>query len=121
MKTLGEKIRYVRNLRGWSQEEVADKLNISLPAYSKIERNKTDVSFSRLNQVADVLKITLIDLLSLSPNGSEQFNLQKLLAEKENEIIKLQSKLIELLELKSPGQKKIDGHPTDDKRPAPNV
>jgi transcriptional regulator with XRE-family HTH domain len=108
VKTLGEKIRYIRNLKGWSQEEVADKLGISLPAYSKIERNKTDVGFSRLNQIADVLHIKLVDLLSLSANDPEQLNLQKLLAEKENEIIKLQNKLIELLELNSAASKHRD-------------
>jgi transcriptional regulator with XRE-family HTH domain len=99
----------MRNLRGWSQEEMADKLKISLPAYSKIERNKTDIGFSRLNQIADTLKIKLVDLLSLSANNSQQFDLQKLLAEKENEIIKLQAKLIELLEVKPQNSRFTDG------------
>jgi transcriptional regulator with XRE-family HTH domain len=98
MKTLGDKIRYFRNLKGWSQDDMADKLEISLPAYSKIERNITDVSISRLTQIAKVFGITVIDLLSVSTKPSEQSDLQKLLREKDKEINKLQKKVIELLE-----------------------
>ena len=98
MKTLGDKIRYYRNLKSWSQNDMADKLDVSLPAYSKIERNITDVSFSRLNQIAKVFGITAVELLSLSTKPSEQTDLQKALREKDKEINKLQKKVIELLE-----------------------
>ena len=101
MKTLGDKIRYFRNLKNWNQEEIAHRLNISLPAYSKIERNITDVNLSRLNQIAKVLGISIIELLSLSLKPLEQTDLQKLLIEKEKEINKLQKKIIELLEKKN--------------------
>ena len=100
MKTLGDKIRYFRNIKGWSQEEMADKLELSLPAYSKIERNITDVGFKRLTQIAKVLGITVVDLLSVSSKPSEQSDLQKLLNERDKEINKLQKKIIELLEKK---------------------
>jgi transcriptional regulator with XRE-family HTH domain len=100
MKTLGDKIRYFRNLKDWSQEEMADKLNLSLPAYSKIERNVTDVGFKRLTQIAKTLGISIVDLVSVSAKPSEQTDLQKLLLEKDKEIQKLQKKVIELLENK---------------------
>ena len=100
MKTLGQKIRYVRNIKDWSQVEMADKLNVSLPAYSKIERDITDLSFSRLNQIAKVFGMTVIELLSVSSKPSEQTNLQKTLVEKEKEINLLQKKIIELMEKK---------------------
>lgn len=101
MKTIGDKIRYFRNLKNWSQEEIAHRLNISLPAYSKIERNITDVSFSRLNQIAKVYGITLIELLSVASKPAEQTDISKLLIEKEKEINKLQKRIIELLEKKN--------------------
>ena len=100
MKTLGDKIRYFRNLKGWSQEDIADKLGISLPAYSKIERNITDVNYSRLCQLAKLFGISVIELLSISNKGAIQSDTQKIIAEKEQEIIKLQRKIIELLEKK---------------------
>ena len=64
MKSLGEKIRYYRNLKGWSQEEFAYKLDMSLPAVSKIERDITDVSFSRLKQISKTLNVTVSELVS---------------------------------------------------------
>lgn len=100
MKTLGDKIRYFRNLKDWSQEEMADKLSLSLPAFSKIERNITDVGFKRLTQIAKVFGITVVDLLSVSSKPGEQTDLQKALAERDKEINRLQKKIIELLEKK---------------------
>jgi len=37
MNTLGKKIRLLRHQKGWSQEDVAKRLDISIPAFSKIE------------------------------------------------------------------------------------
>lgn len=79
---------------------MADKLNLSLPAYSKIERNITDVGFKRLTQIAKAFGITVIELLSASESGITQTDLQKALAERDKEINKLQKKIIELLEKK---------------------
>jgi len=100
MKTLGDKIRYFRALKNWSQIEMADKLDISLPAYSKIERNITDISFSRLNQIAKTFNISVIELLSISSRPNEQKDYKKIILEKEKEIIKLQKKIIALLDKK---------------------
>lgn len=79
---------------------MADKLNLSLPAYSKIERNITDVGFKRLTQIAKTFGLTVVELLSASESGITQTDLQKLLAERDKEINKLQKKIIELLEKK---------------------
>lgn len=101
MNTIGEKIRYFRKLKGLSQEDLAHELDISLTAYSKIERNITDVSFSRLTQVADVLKVSLLDLLIADQNyislKDEIQQLKLTVAEKNQEIINLQSQLISFL------------------------
>lgn len=100
MKSLGEKIRYYRTLRDWTQDDMADKMKLSLPAYSKIERNITDVSYSRLKQIAQIFGITLAELVTLSDKPLESETLRKELAEKEKEINQLQKKIIELLEQK---------------------
>jgi len=61
-----EKIRFIRLLKGWSQEEMAGKLVISVNAYAKIERGATDINLSRLKQVAEVLHTELSELFNLS-------------------------------------------------------
>ncbi len=61
-----EKIRLVRQLKGWSQEEVATKLEMSPNGYGSIERGETDINLSRLEQIAALFGIKLADLLELN-------------------------------------------------------
>lgn len=69
---LYDKIRFMRIFKGWSQEEMADKLHMALSGYAKIERGKTDVNYSRLQQIAKVLEVELSDLVGL--NEKNVFN-----------------------------------------------
>ena len=69
-------------------------------AYSKIERNITDVGFKRLTQIAKAFGVTVVELLSVSSKPGEQTDLQKLLAERDKEITELQKKILEPLEKK---------------------
>ncbi len=61
---INEKIKFIRSLKSWTQEQVANKLGISTHAYAKIERGETDVNFSRLQQFAEIMNIDLLQLLS---------------------------------------------------------
>ena len=61
---LNEKIKVFRKNLGLTQENMAAKLGISTNAY-KIEQGKTDVNFSRLEQIADAMEIDLPQLLGL--------------------------------------------------------
>ncbi|MBO0931206.1 helix-turn-helix domain-containing protein [Fibrella aquatilis] len=60
----GERIRLTRLQRGLSQENVADLLGLSTTAYGDIERGKTELTVSRLIQIAGLLDTTAIRLLS---------------------------------------------------------
>jgi len=60
-----EKIRFMRQSKGWSQEEMANKLSLSVNGYANIERGETDVQLSRLEQIAATLEIELLELLNL--------------------------------------------------------
>lgn len=61
-----EKIRFIRQLKGWSQEETAQKLEMSTNGYGSIERGDTDVNLSRLKQLAEVFDVRLSDLVDSS-------------------------------------------------------
>lgn len=104
MNALGKKIRLLRHQKGWSQEDVAKRLDISIPAFSKIETGITDVNLSRLNQISKLFGLSLVQLLSTS-NSEEDRQVQeeldelnRRLQEREVEVIELQKKVIELYE-----------------------
>lgn len=59
-----EKIRLQRLQRGLSQENMADLLGLSTTAYGDIERGKTELTLSRLNQIAQVLDVAPVTLLT---------------------------------------------------------
>lgn len=59
MTNVGDKIRGIRTLKGVSQENLAEMLGLSLPAYADIERGKKEVTIKRLEQIAEKLGVTL--------------------------------------------------------------
>ena len=104
MKTLGKKIRLLRHQKGWSQEDVAKRLDISIPAFSKIETGITDINLSRREQIATLFEMGVVQLLTLNEVDQDQKfiteleNVNKRLTDRENEVIELQKKVIELFE-----------------------
>lgn len=104
MKTLGKKIRLLRHQKGWSQEDVAKRLDISIPAFSKIETGITDINLSRLEQIANLFEMSVVQLLTFNDTEYEQKyvneleNVNKKLMDRETEVIDLQKKVIELFE-----------------------
>ncbi len=70
---LHKKIRFMRMYKGWSQEEMADKLHMALSGYAKIERGKTDVNYSRLQQIANIFEVELSDLVGLNEKNVLDF------------------------------------------------
>lgn len=104
MKTLGKKIRLLRHQKGWSQEDVAKRLDISIPAFSKIETGITDINLSRLEQISTLFEMTIVQLLTFNDTEQQEKYVSELdtatkkLQEREVEIIELQKKIIELFE-----------------------
>ena len=64
-----EKIRLIRELNKWSQEEMAEKLAMSAGEYAKIERGETQLNIPRLEQLAAIFKVDMWDLLKSGNNG----------------------------------------------------
>jgi transcriptional regulator with XRE-family HTH domain len=114
---LHEKICLLRKIKGWSQEDMADKLQMSVHGYANIERGETDVQLSRLEQISQVLGVELQDLFGMNDkmvlnlastwhDHSSQNNFQSLMTQRELEhelekarlIIKQQHKEIKYLQ-----------------------
>lgn len=59
-------LKLLRESKQWSQEDVAEKLNISPKTYSRFERGETKLIHDKLEKLAEIYQIKLSDLISVS-------------------------------------------------------
>ncbi|RCW44268.1 helix-turn-helix domain-containing protein [Paenibacillus prosopidis] len=71
MKTLGERLKYAREKKRYTQIEVAEKLDISNGAISGYERNYRDPDTDTLNKLATLYDVTPNWLLGRNEKESE--------------------------------------------------
>lgn len=64
--SVGNNIKKLRELRNYTQTYMSIQLEISISAYSKIERNETKISLKRLEQISEILNVSV--------NGIIQFD-----------------------------------------------
>jgi transcriptional regulator with XRE-family HTH domain len=93
-----EKIKLARIAKGWTQEDLAERLQMSINGYGDLERGNRDIKLSKLEQISDLLDIDLSSLFSsekgifnLSTGHSYQHN---------NNSCTITSAKVETLELK---------------------
>ena len=63
MSTAGQNLKYLRKLRGWTQEEFANKLHIKRSLIGAYEEERADPRLEVLEIIADMFKLTLDELL----------------------------------------------------------
>ncbi len=63
MLHVGTKIRKIRELKGLTQDYMANSLNLSQNAYSKIEREETGITVERLADMAKILGVEMDTIL----------------------------------------------------------
>lgn len=61
--SVNEKIRKIREAKDWSQEQMAEKLNMSLNGYAKIEHGESKIYLDKLEQIAQVFDIDVVELM----------------------------------------------------------
>jgi transcriptional regulator with XRE-family HTH domain len=69
---LGDNIRKIRELKGFSQQNLADKIKVDQKTISRIEKGDLSPKFDTLIAISKVLSVTLSQLLSF--NESLIFN-----------------------------------------------
>src|SRR6188768_3215630 len=72
MSTAGLNLKYLRKLRGWTQEEFANKLNVKRSLIGAYEEERADPRLDVLEIVSDMFKLSLDELLlkDLSNTGN---------------------------------------------------
>lgn len=58
-----DKIRLLREQNEWTQEEMAERMEMSKNGYAKIERGESKLSLERLEKLASVLGVDIIELI----------------------------------------------------------
>ena len=60
---INEKIKQLREAHQWTQEEMAQKLSMTTKGYAKIERGETKLYLDKLEQIAQVFDIDVVELM----------------------------------------------------------
>ena len=63
---LGQKIRYERLKKGFSQEDLEEKSLVSRRTISEIERGNADIRYTNLYQIANALDMSVSELLDFN-------------------------------------------------------
>jgi transcriptional regulator with XRE-family HTH domain len=104
MDHICKNVRLLRHKQRWSQGEVAKRLDISKPAFSKIETGITDINIPWLEQIANLFNVSILDILCKPGEKLARLNEEELieckesLALREQDVLKLQTKMIGLYE-----------------------
>ncbi len=67
---INEKIRTLREINNLTQEDMAKQLHMSTTGYANYERGEAKIHFQRLEQIADVLGMSVVDLVSFGEKNS---------------------------------------------------
>lgn len=125
MGAVQAKIKRFREAIGFTQAEMAERLNIHVKTWQKIENGITRLDLERLQQIADIFEIPIEDLINtddsvyirevknennrvgftvagvtINERSENEASLYEKLLEEKNQIIAIQSKLIAELEEK---------------------
>lgn len=66
LKTAIGNIKKFRELKEITREQMASDLGLSVSGYAKLERGEIDVTLSRLHDIAEILQISVSQILNFS-------------------------------------------------------
>jgi len=61
---LGARIRSLRESKGFTQEQIADKMNCSRQKYARLEKGLLDISYASISIIAQVLGVKTEEITS---------------------------------------------------------
>jgi transcriptional regulator with XRE-family HTH domain len=68
---LGARIRSLRESKGFTQEQVAEKMNCTRQKYARLEKGLLDISYASITTIAQILRIKTEEITS-SVNNIDQ-------------------------------------------------
>jgi transcriptional regulator with XRE-family HTH domain len=109
---IGTKIKKIRELKNYTQEYMAEQLNVSQPTYSRFEKDDSDITISQLEKISEILDMKVEDLINFnekfvfnnyaSNNANQAHIINQYMGDNEKKLyedkIKLLEEKIQLLE-----------------------
>jgi transcriptional regulator with XRE-family HTH domain len=71
---IGDYFRRVRVQKGYSQQFMADTLEISQSKFNRIENGRSDILLNDLLEICQLLKINYIELLQSYQSGKDKID-----------------------------------------------
>lgn len=63
-KLIGQRIKEARAKRGWSQEKLAETIDVATAYLSRVERGGTTINLKRLGQISIALDVPIEELIT---------------------------------------------------------
>lgn len=70
---IGERLKKARKNNKLTQEQLAEKLDVSVAFLSRVERGDVKVNLGRLNQICDILGVSLVYALTGNESNSKNY------------------------------------------------
>lgn len=71
MKTIGEKLKEIRETKGFPQKVVADLLGVQRPNYSKIENNNQNLTPEQIKLFCEFFDVSADYILGIEINSNK--------------------------------------------------
>lgn len=72
-KIIGERLKKARKDKHLTQEELAEKIDVSIAFLSRIERGSSQINLKRLSQICNLLDVTEGEILNGVSNNSTKY------------------------------------------------
>jgi len=79
---VAEQIKKIRKEKGFSQQELADKLSMNRVQYNRIETGKSDPTMNILQRIATVLEIDMVQFFEAKNNEQDIHTINEPLLQK---------------------------------------
>lgn len=63
-RLIGQRIKNARTEKGWSQEKLAETINVATAFLSRVERGGTSINLNRLAQISEALDVPIEELIA---------------------------------------------------------
>ncbi len=74
MMTVQEKIRSLREKNNLTQTDMAVRMNLSQNGYAKLERGESKLNLEKLQQLSDIFKIDITELVNTDKGFNYQYS-----------------------------------------------